>query len=176
MFLKIAIVIALLLALVFLFAAIRPSTIRFQRSVVIDASPEKIFGLINDFHNWSRWAPQDREDPTIQRTYSGPASGTGAISEWQGKGSTGKGKMSITESVPFNRISIETDFEKPFVAHNVNEFVLEPDGSATRVTWTMQGTNLYMMKVMSIFVNMDRMMGKHFETGLDNLKAVAESN
>jgi len=29
---------------------------------------------------------------------------------------------------------------------------------------------------MSIFVNMDRMMGKHFETGLNNLKKVAESS
>jgi hypothetical protein len=58
----------------------------------------------------------------------------------------------------------------------VNEFVLEPDVSATRVTWTMKGPNLFMMKIMSIFVNMDRMMGKHFETGLNNLKKVAESS
>jgi hypothetical protein len=30
------------------------------------------------------------------------------------------------------------------------------------------------MKLMSIFVNMDRMVGKHFEVGLNNLKTVAE--
>jgi uncharacterized protein YndB with AHSA1/START domain len=176
MLLKIVIAIAVLIVMVFLFAATRPSTFSIRRSVVINASPEKIFGLINDFHNWSRWAPHDTEDPTMKRTYSGSISGSGAVSGWQGKGSTGKGQMSITESVPFSRVSVETYFEKPFKAHNVNEFVLEPDVSATRVTWTMKGPNLFMMKVMSIFVNMDRMMGKHFETGLNNLKTVAESS
>jgi hypothetical protein len=30
------------------------------------------------------------------------------------------------------------------------------------------------MRIMGVFVNMDRTMGKHFETGLANLKAVAE--
>ena len=80
--------------------------------------------------------------------------------------------MSIIESVPSTKISIETDFTKPFVAHNLNEFVLEPAGSATRVTWTLPGTNLYLMKIMGTFVNMDRMMGKHFETGLNNLKTM----
>ena len=51
---------------------------------------------------------------------------------------------------------------------------MEP-GPATKVTWTMQGSNLYVMKLMSIFVNMDRVMGKHFEIGLSNLKKAAEN-
>jgi len=38
----------------------------------------------------------------------------------------------------------------------------------------MRGTNVYLMKVMSVFMNMDRMMGKHFEAGLENLKRAAE--
>jgi hypothetical protein len=38
----------------------------------------------------------------------------------------------------------------------------------------MDGTNVYMAKVMSVFVNMDRVMGKHFETGLDNIRMIAE--
>lgn len=38
----------------------------------------------------------------------------------------------------------------------------------------MHGPNSYVMKVMGVFVHMDRMMGKHFETGPANLKAVAE--
>jgi len=40
----------------------------------------------------------------------------------------------------------------------------------------MQGTNVYMMKLMSVFMNMDRVMGKHFETGLANLKTAAEQS
>jgi hypothetical protein len=69
---------------------------------------------------------------------------------------------------------VQVDFARPFAAHNVNEFILEP-GSSTQVTWTMQGSRLYIMKVMGIFVNMDRVMDKHFEAGLINLKNAAEN-
>ena len=178
MILKIIIAVAVLIAAALIFAATRPGTIRVQRSIEINAPPEKVFALINDFHNWSLWAPQDREDATMERTFSGSASGSGsgagAVSEWVSKGSAGQGKMSITESEPPRRVAIQVDFVKPFAAHNVNEFLLEPVGSSTKVTWTMQGRNLFFMKLMSIFVNMDRVMGRHFESGLNNLKAVAE--
>jgi uncharacterized protein YndB with AHSA1/START domain len=176
MILRIAIIVAVLIAGALVFAATKPNTFRAQRSVTIKAPPEKIFALINDFHSWNRWAPQDNEDPTMSRTFSGPANGQGAVSEWNSSGSAGRGQMSITESVPPRTISIKVDFVKPFEAHNVNDFTLEPAGASTRVTWSMHGTNLYIMKIMSIFVNMDRLVGTHFETGLYNLKTLAEQN
>ena len=42
------------------------------------------------------------------------------------------------------------------------------------VTWKWNGTNVYMLKIMSVFVGMDAMMGKHFEAGLGSLKSLAE--
>ena len=169
--LAILVVVALILLVI---AATRPETVQVQRSALIGASPEKVFVLINDFHEWPRWAPQDREDPAMQRTYRGADRGVGAVSDWHGKGSTGRGQMTIAESVPVTKIVVKTDFIKPFEAHNVNAFVLESSGNSTKVTWTMRGTNLYPMKLMGLFVNMDRLMGKHFEAGLENLKEAAE--
>jgi uncharacterized protein YndB with AHSA1/START domain len=169
-----AVIIVVVVAVILITASTRPGTLRIERSVVIQAPAGKIFPLINDFHNWSQWAPQDKEDPTTRRTYSGPASGVGAAAEWTSSGIAGSGRMSITESAPPSRVAITVDFVKPFAAHNVNVFTLEPEGSSTKVIWSMQGTNRYFMKVMSIFVNMDRMMGRHFENGLENLKAAAE--
>jgi carbon monoxide dehydrogenase subunit G len=174
MILKALVVAAGLIAAVLIFAATRPNTFRVQRSIEINAPAEKIFALIDDFHNWSRWSPQDREDSTMSRTYSGPAHGVGAGSEWESAGKAGKGRMSIAESAPPTEILVKVDFVKPFEAHNVNEFTLQPAGAFTKVTWTMQGKNLYVMKIMGIFVSMDRVMGKHFEAGLDNLKIAAE--
>jgi uncharacterized protein YndB with AHSA1/START domain len=174
MILRILVIVAVLIAVVLAYAATKPSTFRIQRSVTIQAAPEKIFALINDFHNWSRWAPQDREDPAMKRTFHGPESGLGAASEWDSSGSAGKGQMSIIESASPSRIAVQVDFVKPFEAHNLNEFALEPAGTGTKVTWSMHGTNVYFMKLMSIFVNMDSMAGKHFEAGLQNLKAAAE--
>jgi len=174
MLLKIIIVFAVLVAIVLAFAATKPKIFAVQRTLNIKAPPDKIFELVNDFRNWSGWAPQDKEDPTMKRTYSGAVSGKGAVSEWVSSGSAGKGRMMITESTPPRMISVEVDFVKPFEAHNINEFTLEPAGDSTKVTWAMHGTNLYIMKLISVFKNMDGVAGKHFERGLDNLKAVAE--
>jgi len=176
MILKIAIVVAILLAGVLIFAAMKPDLFQIERSVSIKASPEKIFALINDFHNWGQWASQDKEDPTMKRTFSGSASGVGAVSEWSSTGSAGTGRMTIVESAPSNTVGVLVDFVKPFETHNMNRFLLEPAGETTKVTWRLQGSNLYVMKLMSVFVDMDKMAGKHFEKGLSNLKQIAEQS
>src|ERR1700688_599835 len=181
MILKIGLIVTVAIVVVItgivLFADTRPNIIQVTRSITIQAPAEKIFPLIDDFHHWACWAPQDKEDPTMKRIYSGEESGAGAISDWQGTGNAGKGRMTIMESAAPNKVVVRVDFVRPFVAHNVNEFILEPSepGTSTRVTWTMRGPNLFFMKVLGVFVNMDRMLGKHFETGLQNLKIVSES-
>lgn len=174
MILKVLILVALLLLAVFLIATMKPATFEIERSCTIAAASEKVFPLINDFHHWNNWAPQDAEDRTLVRTFRGPQQGVGAISEWDSSGSAGKGRMEITKSVPPRAVEVTVDFEKPFKAHNVNEFTLVSQTTSTRVTWKMRGTNVFMMKLMGMFMNMDRMMGKHFDTGLQNLKRVAE--
>jgi uncharacterized protein YndB with AHSA1/START domain len=172
--LRIIVVVVVLIAAVLVLAAMKPNTFHLERSITIKAPPEKIFALIDDFRNWSAWEPQDKGDAGIQRTYSGRAAGMGAMSEWQGSGSTGKGRMLITESVPNSRVSVAVDFVKPFQAHNINVFTLQPAGDSTNVTWDFEGTNVFVLKLMSVFVSMDRIMGDHFETGLENLKTAAE--
>jgi uncharacterized protein YndB with AHSA1/START domain len=174
MALKIGIAVVVIVAALLVFAAMKPDKIRVERSVTIKAPPEKVYALISDFHEWPKWAPQDREDPAMKRSYSGELNGVGAASEWSGAGNTGSGRMEITGAEPGRRVVVKVDFARPFVAHNVNTFALAPDGDGTRVTWTMEGTNVYMMKLMSLATNMDKMMGEHFEAGLANLKAAAE--
>ena len=49
-----------------------------------------------------------------------------------------------------------------------------PRGNTTEVSWAVYGPSPFMMKIMHVFMNMDHMMGKDFETGLANLKTVAE--
>jgi uncharacterized protein YndB with AHSA1/START domain len=174
MALKILIAIVAVIVMALVFAAMKPDTLRIERSTVINAPPDKVYALIDDFHEWPRWAPQDREDASMKRTYSGAPTGVGAVSDWSGSGNTGKGRMEITGADASRQVVVTVDFAKPFVAHNVNTFTLAPEGNGTRVSWAMQGTNAYMMKVMSLLMNMDKMMGQHFESGLANLRAAAE--
>jgi uncharacterized protein YndB with AHSA1/START domain len=174
MFKIIAIAIAVLIAGVLAYAATKPDTFRVERTVSIQAPPEKIFPLINDFHSWGSWSPYEKLDPTMKKTYSGAASGQGAVYEWAGNSKAGAGRMEIVETAPPSQVQIKLDFSKPFESHNVTEFTLEPQGSTTNVTWAMQGPCPYISKVMTVFVSMDSLVGKDFETGLGNLKALAE--
>jgi uncharacterized protein YndB with AHSA1/START domain len=170
----IAILVAILMAGVLIFAATKPDTFRVQRAASIKAPPERIFVLINDFNRWSAWSPWEKKDPTMKRTFGATTSGKGAVYAWEGNKDVGQGRMEIAESVAPSKVALNLDFVKPFEAHNVVEFTLEPKGDATTITWAMQGDTPYFAKIIHVFINMDRMVGKDFETGLANLKAIAE--
>ncbi len=174
MFKTIAIVIVVLLAAVLLFAATRPDTFRVQRATTIKAPPEKVFAILNDFHRWDAWSPWEKMDPTMKRTFSGAANGKGAVYAWEGNSKVGQGRMEITDASSASKVTLNLDFVKPFEAHHVVEFTLAAKGDATDVTWAMHGPQPYLAKVMTLFCSMDNMVGKDFETGLADLKAIAE--
>jgi len=170
----IGIVVVAAIAAVLIIAATKPDTFRVQRSATIAAPPERIFPHLNDFHRWPAWSPYERRDPAMKRTLSGPATGPGAIYEWDGDKNVGKGRIEITEVSPNARLALNLDMLKPFEAHNKAEFTLQPQGNATVVTWAMHGPAPYFSKILQVFCNMDRMVGGDFEAGLANLKAIAE--
>jgi len=78
----IAIGAGILVAALLGFAATKPGTFRVQRTKSIQAPPEKVFALINDFRRWGSWSPYEKLDPTMKRTYSGAANGKGAVYAW----------------------------------------------------------------------------------------------
>jgi hypothetical protein len=168
-----AIVLVVIVIAILIFAATGPATFHVERSTMIAATPEKISPFVNDFHNWNQWSPWAKLDPNMRVSYSGASSGQGAIYEWEGNSKVGKGRMEILAAEP-TVTSIKLDFLSPFASHNQANFILQPQGSATRVTWTMDGPNTFASKLMSVFVSMDKMIGKDFDTGLSQLKSAAE--
>lgn len=175
MLLTIALVLAAAVAALLAFAATRPDTFVVERSAAIAAPAGRIFPHLDDFRRWAGWSPWEKIDPALNRTFSGAERGAGAVYAWEGNRQVGQGRMEILESDEPSRLRIALDFIKPFEAHNITVFALAPEGGGTRVTWTMQGNHNFMSKVMSIFMSMDRMVGRDFERGLANLKAVAET-
>ncbi|HEX5683728.1 MAG TPA: SRPBCC family protein [Ideonella sp.] len=173
---KMAIVIVAALAALLLFAATRPDSFRIERKATIQAPPEKVFGLINDFHQWPLWSPWEKLDPAMKRTLGGPMAGLGATYAWEGNSDVGAGRMEIKESVPSSKVHIQLDFLQPFESHNQTDFILTPQGNGTEVNWAMYGKADFMTKLMSVFSSMDSMVGPDFEKGLANMKAVAEKN
>jgi hypothetical protein len=164
----------LLIGAILVFAATRPDSFGVQRATSIKAPPEKIFPFINEFDRWSAWSPYEKRDPAMKRTRSGSGSGKGAVYAWEGNSEVGAGRMEILDTAPPSRVLIDLQFVKPFETTNKVEFTLQPKGDATDVTWAMQGPMPYISKVITLFVDMDKMIGKDFEAGLANLKAVTE--
>jgi len=171
----IAVILALAIAIVLILAATKPDTLRVTRAISIKAPADRIFPLINDFHQWVVWSPYETKDRAMKRSYDGAQSGKGAVYGWDGDKNVGSGRMEILEAAAPSKIVIKLDFFKPFEGHNTAEFTMLPQGDATNVTWTMYGPAVFMSKLMQVFINLDRMIGRDFEVGLANMKKVTET-
>lgn len=170
----IAAVVVVGIAIVLILAAMKPDQFRIQRSTAIKAPPDKIFPLINDFKAWPAWSPYENKDPAMNRTYGSATSGKGATYAWDGNGNVGAGNMLITDAPAPSKVALDLNMTRPMTAHNKVEFTLVPAGDTTTVTWAMRGETPYFAKVIHVFLNMDKMVGGDFESGLKNLKAAAE--
>lgn len=163
------------LAVLVVVIASRPSHFRVERTLTMAVPSELPFALVNDFRQWSHWSPYEKMDPTVRKTFSGPASGVGAKYHWVGD-KIGEGEMTLTDVQPNERIVINLEFIKPFASTNTATFEFVPAGGSTAVTWRMEGEYNIVSKAFGLFMDMDAMFGQHFTDGLTAMKATAESN
>lgn len=162
----IAFAVAGLAAGVLVAGAMLPDSFRVHRSATIQAPPEKIFAHIEDLRRFNAWNPFDKAP---KGTYGDVAAGKGAAYAFDG------GRLEIVDALPASEVRMRLDMTKPMQARNVVEFTLRPDGNATRVTWAIQGPMPYVSRLVSLFCDMDAMIGKEFERGLANLRTIVES-
>jgi Polyketide cyclase / dehydrase and lipid transport len=170
----VAIALVLVVAALLAYAATRPDTFRVQRSTGISAPAECIFPLIANLKAMNTWNPFVEPDPAIKLAYSGPDSGKGAANTWSGSSKVGEGRIEVTDAAPSSRVTMRLDMHKPMKAHNAVEFTLQPNGNTTMVTWAMSGRQPFLAKLMTVFIDCDKMVGSQFEKGLGKLKAIAE--
>jgi hypothetical protein len=172
----IAALLAIAIAIILILAMTKPDTFSVRRTALVRAPAERIFPLIENFHQWTGWSPWENRDPAMKRSYSGAESGKGAVYAWEGNKNVGSGRMEILDATSPSKIVIKLDFFKPFEGHNTAEFNFAPerDASMTNIDWVMHGPAPLMSRVMQVFMNFDKMIGKDFEAGLANLKRLVE--
>jgi uncharacterized protein YndB with AHSA1/START domain len=142
------------------------------RSAVIAAAPDKIYALVADPRRWKEWSVWNRRDPAMKIEYSGPASGVGAAWAWQSE-TEGDGKMTFTAAEPGRRVAFDLYFPD-FGTTSQGELRFAPEGTGTKVSWTMNG-DFGSNPLFHWFALMaDSMTGPDFEAGLANLKQLAE--
>ena len=149
------------------------STYTVVRRRTIPAPVERVYPLVVDFRQWTRWSPWEELDPDLHRSYGGAESGTGATYAWSGNRKAGAGKMTITDAEENRRVAIDLHFDKPIKSDNVTTFTFEPKDDATEVTWEMQGPRPLVMRLMGPLMNMDKIVGRDFDKGLEKMVLVA---
>lgn len=168
------IVLALAVIAVLVLAAVRPDAYTVSRSLLINALAEKLHAIINTPREFERWSPYAPKDLQMTNTYSGPASGVGARTDFAGNSQVGTGSVEIIRSTAPGEVAMLLTMLKPFAAQNEVVYSLVPQGPATEVTWAMTARQPYFAKIIGVFINMDQMIGKDFADGLARLKVVAE--
>jgi hypothetical protein len=171
--LSILAVIAVVVIGILLYAATRPDTFRVERSATIHAPAGTLYSILTDLRRGTEWSPFEK-GLTMNKSYSGPATGEGAAMEWSGSKEVGAGTFTIVDATP-SKITSRLVMRKPMKASNIVEYALAPQDNATVMTWSMYGPATMVTKVMGLFMNMDKMCGDQFEKGLKDLKVLAES-
>jgi hypothetical protein len=172
---KALVALAVVIAGLLIFTATRPAEYRVERSLNVHAPADLVFATVSDLKAFTEFSPWEKRDPAMKKTFSATTSGVGASYAWQGNKEVGSGKMTISEHSPPNRVRIKLEFIEPFASVADTGFDLAAAGSDTKVTWAMEGHNNFMGKFMCLFMDMDKMIGKDFEEGLNNLKRVVEA-
>lgn len=164
-----------IMAALLLYIAMKPDNFHFSRRTLIHMPAEAIFPYGNNFKKMNLWNPWMRMDPNIVIMEEGPAEGVGAVTRWKGNKEVGAGTATIIASVPNKIVRISLQYQEPFVGSSISTLELEPEGAETRVTWSNDGKSSFMMRAMSLFFDMDKMMDSLLDRGLADLKTQVEA-
>lgn len=162
------------MALLLVIVQTRPDHFSITRSGVINASAEKIYPFITQFKLGEQWSPFDTPEMKLKKTFSGEDGTVGAKMTFEGD-EQGAGELTILKLVPNQSAEINLHMIKPFDAENLIEYSLQPEGAATKFTWTMSGKMNFLAKAFSLFMDCEKMIGPEFEKGIASLKRVVEA-
>lgn len=157
----------------FVFGAfLLPQRVSVSRSVVIQAPPGAVFAQLESLKKWEAWGPWFQREKFLEKEYSGPESGPGAMLAWRSK-EEGDGKVKIVSAQPPGTLRAAVDFGDGGEAEL--SFDLSGAGAgATEVTWTFATDFGQNMARRYFGLLLPRMAGRDLDEGLANLKQLLE--
>jgi uncharacterized protein YndB with AHSA1/START domain len=157
-------------------ASQQPESFHIERSVSINAAPDKIYPVLADFNRFKEWSPWQKLDPNMQISVVGEPGVVGTKYAWISKTDAGEGSMAFTAVEPNQKLVVDLEFLKPFPSKAITTWALEPNAAGTKVIWAMDGKNDSLMaKIFALLMDMDAMLGKDFDAGLGKLKQICET-
>ena len=171
MLITILLCIAGFIALLLIIALFLKKDYAVERSVTVNQPKQLVFDYIRSLKNqdnFSKWASMD---PNMKKEYRGTDGTVGFVSAWEGNKKVGKGEQEIKKITEGERVDFELRFIKPF-AGLANAYITTEavNNQQTLVKWGFDSRMKYPMNLMLLFMNMEKMIGNDFSTGLNNLK------
>lgn len=167
----------LFVAVVLVLGLIAPKEYNVERSITIDAPSGYVWSYVStleEMHDWSPW--KDRDTNQIVE-FTGESGTIGSKMTWEGNDQVGKGSQEITSMTEKESVETGLIFYMPLGESKSDAYILlNNGGKQTEVTWGFNGNSPYPMNAMLLFMNMDEMLGKDFDEGLNNLKTKVEAD
>ena len=160
----------------FIIGLVQPKDITVSRSAFIQAPKEQVFKQMSDFRNWRNWSPWPRMDTSMKDSFAGPQGELGAIYHWFGDPTkTGEAELKATAingtSMTFNFALIE-----PSKMNTSGTLSATDSANGTRATFSFTNHFDYPWNAMTIFMNLDNLLSKDFDSGLNNMKVYLEGH
>lgn len=170
------ILIGIFIVIVLVLGLIEPKDVTITRSTVINAPKAVVFEQIVKFKNWPHWSPWYEMEPTVQMEYFGTDGEPGSGYKWKGDAKkTGEGEMT-NKGVTADEMNFGVHFIKPMDGKGDGTFTVTDTAGGTKVTWKLVSHMKYPFNALQLFMNMDKMVGKDFERGLQLMKQYCESH
>ncbi len=164
----------IILALFLIYVHTRPATFNYERSGLVHSDPEKIFPYISQFKLGTLWNPYDQKDPNSKRVFRGTEGTVGSIMEFEGNKEAGAGHLEILKIQNNESVEIRLIMSRPMSISHIIVYTLTLESNGTRFSWRMYGDCGFLIKLFGVIVNVDKLMGKEFTLGIDNLKKIIE--
>lgn len=175
MFLKTVALLVFVIVIFLAYVSTRESKFRYERSGVIQAPPEAVFPYLSHLTKGQLWVPFEKTDANLKRTFHGEDGTVGSKEEFEGNREAGAGEIEVVKMQVNEFVELKLTMLKPFRAENQVEYRLTPEANGTRFTWSMSGDGGFMGKLISVFIDCEKMVADQFTVGIENLKKIVES-
>lgn len=156
-------------------AALVPGDVKYEKSISINASPDKVWGNVNSLRGMDQWSPWNDKDPNLKKEWSGNTGQVGEKMCWEGNSDVGKGCQTVKNvDAASKRIDTEMKFQTPYESEGQAYVIVVSEGSGSKATWGFTSKIPYPFTVMKLFMNIEDAVGKDYQLGLDRLKKLSE--
>jgi hypothetical protein len=147
------------------------------REITILKSVDVVFNYIRLLRNQEQYSKWVMADPAMNKVFTGTDGEVGFIYAWDSsQKQVGKGAQEITAIDPGKQLECEVRFEKPMKGISKTVMSTNSNGAAsTIVKWTFISNMNCPMRIFSLFVSIEKMLGKDLETSLQQLKKNLET-